>query len=122
MTHRWPRRLAIGLLSLAVLLVAAVILLWVARVEVLSWTAARLLERQGLGPASFTVDAADFQGLRAHDVSLAGGAIKAQSLPLGFNPNQLLAPHLLQLEIRGLDATLTLGKDGLELAGRPFLP
>lgn len=122
MTRRWPRRLAIGLLSLAVLLVAAIILLWVARVEVLSWTAARLLERQGLGPASFTVDEADFRGLSAHDVALAGGAVKARSLSLGFSPKQLLAGHLLQIEIGGLDATLTLGKDGLELAGRPFLP
>src|SRR5215472_3580685 len=121
MIRRWPRRLATGLVGLAVLLAALVILLWLTRVQVLSWTATRLLERQGLGPASFTVDAAEFQGLSAHDVSLAGGAIKARSLTLAFSSRDLLAGHLLKLEIGGLDATLALGKDGLELAGRPLL-
>jgi len=121
MIRRWPRRLATGLVGLAVLLAALVILLWLTRVQVLSWTATRLLERQGLGPASFTVDAAEFQGLSAHDVSLAGGAIKARSLTLAFSSRDLLAGHLVKLEIGGLDATLALGKNGIELAGRPLL-
>jgi hypothetical protein len=121
MTRRWPRRLATGLVGLAVLLAALVILLWLTRVQLLSWTAARLLERQGLGPASFTVDAAYFQGLSAHDVSLAGGAIKARSLTLAFSSRDLLAGHLVKIEIGGLDATLALGKNGIELAGRPLL-
>src|SRR5215469_14899711 len=114
MKRRRLRGLAVGLLALACILTAAVILLWLARVQVLSWTAARLLERQGLGPASFTVDAAEFQGLSAHDVSLAGGAIKARTLTLAFSAKELLAGHLVKLEIGGLDATLALGKDGLE--------
>jgi hypothetical protein len=121
MTRRWPRRLAIALVGLAVLLTSLAILLWLARVELLSWTAARLLERQGLGPASFAVDGADFQGLGAHDVSLAGGALKARSLTFAFSPRELLAGHLVKIEIGGLDATLAFGKDGLELAGRPLL-
>jgi hypothetical protein len=121
MTRRWPHRLATGLVGLAVLLAALVILLWLARVPLLSWTAARLLERQGLGPASFIVDAVDSQGLSAHDVTLAGGSIKARTLTLAFSSRELLVGHLVKLEIGGLDATLALGKDGLEFAGRPLL-
>jgi hypothetical protein len=114
------RALGLGLGGLAVLLTATAVLLWLTRVELLSWTAARLLERQGLGPASFVVDAVGIQGLHAHDLSLAGGAIRARTLTLAFSPRELLAGHLVQIEIGGLDAALTLGQDGLELAGRPF--
>ena len=120
MTRRWPRRLGVGLVAIA-LLSTAVILLWHTRAELVSWAAARLLERQGLGPASFTVDAAYFQSLSAHDVSLAGGAIKARTLTLAFSSRDLLAGHLVKIEIGGLDATLALGKNGVELAGRPLL-
>jgi len=119
MTRRWPRRLGVGLVAIA-LLSTAVILLWHARAELVSWAAARLLERQGLGPASFVVDAVDFQGLRAHDVVLAGGALKARTLAVGFSLQELLAGHVAAIEIGGLNATLTLGQDGLALAGRPF--
>jgi hypothetical protein len=118
MTRRWPRRLGVGLVAIAILVTAAVILLWLTRVELVSWTAARLLERQGLGPASFVVDAVGFQGLRAHDVVLAGGALKARTLTLGFRPQELLVGHVVAIEIGGLDATLTLGNDGLALASR----
>ena len=110
----------IGLLGLVVLLAVGVVILWFMRTEVLGSAAVRLLDRQGLGPASFTVDAVDFGGLHAHDVSLSGGAIKADTLTLAFSPRELLAGHLVKIEIGGLKAALTLGKDGLELGGRPL--
>jgi hypothetical protein len=62
----------------------------------------------------------DFSGLHAHDVSLAGGAIKADSLTLAFSPRELLVGHLVKIEIGGLKAALTMGPDGLELGGRPI--
>ena len=66
-----------------------------------------------------TCETACIAGARA--VTLAGGAIKARTLTLAFSSRDLLAGHLVKLEIGGLDATLALGKDGLEFAGRPLL-
>ncbi|HEY2111507.1 MAG TPA: YdbH domain-containing protein [Dongiaceae bacterium] len=118
--RRSLKGLGIGLLGLVLLLAAGVAIVWLLRTEVLGQTAVRLLERQGLGPASFVVDAVDFGGLHAHDVSLAGGAIKADTLTLAFSPRELLVGHLVKIEIGGLKAALTLGKDGIELGGRPI--
>ena len=118
--RRSLKGLGIGLFGLVVLLAVGVAIVWLMRTEVLGRTAINLLERQGLGPANFTVDAVDFSGLHAHDVSLAGGAIKADSLTLAFSPRELLVGHLVKIEIGGLKAALTLGKDGLELGGRPL--
>jgi Dicarboxylate transport len=118
--RRSLKGLGIGLLGLVLLLAAGVAIVWLLRTELLGQTAVRLLERQGLGPASFVVDAVDFGGLHAHDVSLAGGAIKAETLTLAFSPRELLVGHLVKIEIGGLKAALTLGKDGIELGGRPI--
>ncbi|HSY84934.1 MAG TPA: YdbH domain-containing protein [Verrucomicrobiae bacterium] len=118
--RRSLKGLGIGLLGLVLLLAAGVAIVWLLRTELLGQTAVRLLERQGLGPASFVVDAVDFGGLHAHDVSLAGGAIKADTLTLAFSPRELLVGHLVKIEIGGLKAALTLGKDGIELGGRPI--
>jgi Dicarboxylate transport len=118
--RRSLKGLGFGLLGLVLLLAAGVAIVWLLRTEVLGQTAVRLLERQGLGPASFVVDAVDFGGLHAHDVSLAGGAIKADTLTLAFSPRELLVGHLVKIEIGGLKAALTLGKDGIELGGRPI--
>jgi hypothetical protein len=118
--RRSLKGLGIGLLALVVLLAAGVAVVWFLRTEVLGRTAISLLERQGLGPASFTVDAVDFSGLHAHDVSLAGGAIKADTLTLAFSPRELLVGHLVKIEIGGLKAALTMGPDGLDLGGRPI--
>ena len=118
--RRSLKGLGIGLLGLVVLLAAGVAIVWLLRTEVLGRTAISLLERQGLGPATFTVDAVDFGGLHAHDVSLAGGSIKADTLTLAFSPRELLVGHLVKIEIGGLKAALTLGKDGIELGGRPL--
>jgi len=118
--RRSLKGLGIGLLGLVVLLAAGVAIVWLLRTEVLGRTAISLLQRQGLGPATFTVDAVDFGGLHAHDVSLAGGSIKADTLTLAFSPRELLVGHLVKIEIAGLKAALTLGKDGIELGGRPL--
>ena len=118
--RRSLKGLGIGLLALVALLAVGVAIVWLMRTEVLGRTAISLLERQGLGPASFTVDAVDFSGLHAHDVSLAGGAIKADTLTLAFSPRELLVGHLVKIEIGGLKAALTMGPDGLELGGRPI--
>jgi len=118
--RRSLKGLGIGLLGLVVLLAAGVAIVWLLRTEVLGRTAISLLQRQGLGPATFTVDAVDFGGLHAHDVSLAGGSIKADTLTLAFSPRELLVGHLVKIEIGGLKAALTMGPDGLELGGRPI--
>jgi hypothetical protein len=120
--RRWLRRLGWVVAVLAGLLLLGGGLLWLERTEALAWAAARMLERQGLGPARFTVDRVDWQGLHAHDVTLAGGALKADELAFGFAPRELLAGHLASLEIGGLAAALGYGPDGLTLNGRPLSP
>ena len=48
------------------------------------------------------------------------GRSRPISLTLAFSPRELLVGHLVKIEIGGLKAALTLGKDGLELGGRPL--
>ncbi len=116
--RRW---IAGPVLAVALLLLAA-LTLWAARVPVFAWAAARWLDRQGLGPASFAVDAVDLQGLHAREVSLAGGRIKAKELTLAFSLGELRSGHLARVEIRGLSAGLVLSPDGGVGLGRPPVP
>lgn len=113
--RRWLLGAAVGIV---LLLGCAGAALWLGRVEVFAWAAGRLLERQGLGPATFTVDSVDLSGLTAHDVSLAGGTLRADKLAFAFVPRELAAGHLGSLEIGGLALTLGLGKEGLTFGGR----
>src|SRR5882672_9613644 len=108
----FPRVLKFGLAA-ALLLALAGVGAWIYRVDLVGWAVTRLLERQGFGPASFTVDTVELQGFHAHDVTLRDGAIKAADLTISYSPLELLSNHLGQVEIDGLALTLAVTKDGL---------
>jgi len=115
----FPRVLKFGLAA-ALLLALAGVGAWIYRVDLVAWAVTRLLERQGFGPASFTVDTVELQGFHAHDVTLRDGAIKAADLTISYSPLELLSNHLGQVEIDGFALTLAVTKDGLEMSGQPF--
>jgi len=93
---------------------------WFYRIELITWAVTRMAEQQGFRPASFVIDTLDTQGLRAHDLSLRGGAIKARELSIAFSPLELFSSHLGQVEVGGFDLTLTATKDGLQMGGQPL--
>jgi hypothetical protein len=115
----FPRVLKFGLVA-ALLLGLAGVGAWIYRVDLVGWAVTRLLERQGLGPTSFTIDTVELQGFHAHDLTLRNGAIKAGDLTITYSPLELLSSHLGQVEIGGFALTLAVTKDGLEMAGQPF--
>ena len=107
-------------LAATLLLAVAGIALWVYRVDLVTWAVMRVLERQGFGPASFTVDRLDLHGLRAHDVTLRDGGIKTSELTISYEPLELLSSHLDKVEIGGFALTLAVTKRGLEMSGEPL--
>jgi hypothetical protein len=119
-TDLMRRRLLIGVLATALSLAAAGTALWAYRVDFLTWTLSHLLERQGFGPASFAIDAVDLQVLRAHDLTLRGGAIKVAELTIAYSPLELLSSHLGQVDIGGFSLDLAATKDGLQIGGKPL--
>ncbi len=104
----------------SLVLILAGIGLWFYRIDLLTWAVTRLIERQGFRPASFVIDAVDLQGMRAHDLSLRDGAIKAGELSIAYSPLELLSSHLGTVEIGGFSLALTATKDGLQLGGQPL--
>ena len=114
------RRLLEAGLALAAALVAAGIVLWIYRLDLVKWEVTRLLEAQGLGPATFKIDKLGLGDVTAHDVALRGGAIKAGTLTVSFSLRELLAGHLARVEIGQFTASLAMGKDGIEVSGQPL--
>src|SRR6202158_4864208 len=114
------RVLKIGLAALLLLALAGVGA-WVYRIDLVGWAVTRLLEQQGFGPTSFAIDTVDLRGLRAHDLSLRDGAIKAGSLTVSFSPMELLSNHLGEVEIGGLDPRPAAAKAGLGMSGHPVV-
>ncbi len=104
----------------SLVLILAGIGFWFYRIDLLTWAVARLIERQGFRPASFVIDAVDLQGMRAHDLSLRDGAIKAGELSIAYSPLELLSSHLGKVEIGGFSLALIATKDGLQLGGQPL--
>ena len=94
--------------------------LWFYRIGLITWAVTRLLEQQGFRPASFVIDTVDLQGLRAHDLILRDGAIKASELSITYTPLGLIDSHLGQVEIGGFGLTLASTKEGLQLGGLPL--
>jgi hypothetical protein len=93
---------------------------WRYRVDIVTWEVARVLESQGLGPATFAIDAIEWGSVRARDVALLGGAIKAGELIVFFRPMELLSGHLGSVEIGHFIGAFAVGKDGVELNGKPL--
>ena len=117
--HRLAWGLAGLVLSLLVVLVGAAAL-WSYRLDLLTWTAERILERRGLGPVRLVVDQMDLHGVHAHDISLRGGAIRAAELTLAYNLIELAVTHLDQVDITGLQLILAADDGAVTLGGRPL--
>ena len=110
MTRRWA-----WFASAAALLAALGLGLWLHRLELAGTLLARTLDRQGWGPAEFTLVALDLSGAEARDVSLRGGAIRLRALRLAYAPLDLLRRHVARGELTGLSLALATGDQGLTL-------
>ena len=82
--------------------------------------ATRLLDRSGLGPVGLTVSRMDLFGLRAHDISLYGGAIRVADFTLAYDPLRLAAGVVDQAEITGLQVTMATAGGDITVGGAPF--
>lgn len=107
-------------LSLAAFLVAAVLFLWIYRLDLLRLTATRLLDRSGLGPVELTVSRFDLFGLQAHDISLYGGAIRVAELTLAYEPLRLAAGVVDQAKIVNLQVTMAVAGSDITVGGAPL--
>ena len=105
---------------LLVLIAAGGAVLWIYRIELLTTTAARILEQNGFGPAHLVIDQAGVNGLHARDISLYGGAVQIPELTVAYSPFGLLARHLKQVRIAGLRATLSAEGDTITIGGKPL--
>lgn len=117
--HRRLTRKVAGF-SLAAVLVACVALLWMYSLDLSRLAAIRLLDRSGLGLAELTVDRMDLFGLRAHDISLHGGAIRVADISFAYDPRRLVSGVVDQAEIAGLLVTMAASGDGITVGGAPF--
>lgn len=104
----------------AAFIVAAAASLWVYRLDLVGLAAARLLDQRGLGPVELTVTRVDLFGLRAHDMSLNGGAIRAAELTLAYDPLRLAAGVVDRAEIVRLSMTLGVAGGDITVGGAPL--
>lgn len=106
--------------SVLALLLAAATLLWIFRIEFITWGVARALENQGLGPASFQIQSIRLSSFHAKNVSLRNGTIQASDLTAEFGLEDLLAGHMERLEIAGFSTEFIVNDQGVTWDGRPF--
>ena len=93
---------------------------WTERVALVRWAALRAINRLELGPASLVIDEVSLGSVRAHQVSLRGGALRIDAVSATFNPLALLARHITRIDAAGLDVALELVPDGVRLGGKPL--
>lgn len=80
----------------------------------------QLLTRQGMGPVQLTIGRVDLFGLQARDISLYGGAIRADALVLAYDPMRLAAGIVDKAELTGLRVTMALKDSGIVVGGAPL--
>lgn len=106
--------------SFAAFLVAFLVFVWIYHLDLSRLAATRLLDRSGLGPVELTVSRLSMFGMRVHDISLYGGAIRVAELTLAYNPSRLAAGIVDRAEIAGLQVTLAAAGDDITVGGAPF--
>jgi len=109
-------------LAIAVCVAVACAGLWIYRIDLVTATALRVLERQGLGPAQLVIDRVDLSGLHARDITLYGGAVEVDGLTLGYTPLTLFSKRLTLANLTGLRVKLSTEGDAVLLGGRPLRP
>jgi len=112
-----PARVSVALI---VIVLGAAAFAWTYRAPLFTWATIRLLEYQGLGPARFIVDDVGLHQLRAHDVSLRGGAIAAGEVTAAYGLIELAHAHIARLAVAGLAVAARLGESGIEIGGTPL--
>jgi hypothetical protein len=93
---------------------------WIERAALVRWAALRAIDRLELGPASLVIDAVSLGSVRAHQVSLRGGALRIGAVSATFNPLALMARHIARIDAAGLDVALELVPEGVRLGGKPL--
>lgn len=117
-----PRRLLrLGLVVAGLAVVAGAGWIWLYRVELAARTAIAILEERGFGPVELTVHHVGLHSARASGLSLYGGAVRATSLVLTFDPGDLYVGEVRTMEIEGLRTTVEV-KDGQVKVGGRTLP
>ncbi len=118
------RRLFLILAIIAGLAAAAIVAAWTMRQPLAQWATLRLLDDQGLGPATLTIDRIGLDGLAARDVALRDGALRLTSLAVDFDPLALARGQIGVVTLDGLklavalkDGSVTLGGQGFESSG-----
>ena len=94
-----------------------VVLFWTFHLNLVRLTATRLLDRWGLGPVELTVSRMDLFGLRAHDISLYGGAIRVAEFTLAYDPLRLTAGVVDRAEIARLQIAMAVAGDEITVGG-----
>jgi hypothetical protein len=110
---------SLGLIA-ALLITLGAGALWFNRIPLLTWALTRTLEHQGLGPATFAIDAVDLHGIHVRDVALRDGELELADVTLSYNPLDLAAAHLGRVEIGRVVASLNVTGDGIEFGGQPL--
>ncbi len=93
---------------------------WLYRAELAARTAIAILEQRGFGPVELTVHHVGLHSARASGLSLYGGAVRASSLVLTFDPGDLYVGRARTMEIEGLRTTVDVKDGNAKVGGRPL--
>ncbi len=93
---------------------------WLYRAELAARTAIAILEQRGFGPVELTIHHVGLHSARAAGLSLYGGAVRASSLVLTFDPGDLYVGHARTMEIEGLRTTVDVKDGTANVGGRPL--
>lgn len=114
------RRLIIITAVILGLSAAVAVTAWTMRQPLAQWAVLRLLDAQGLGPATLTIDRIGLDGLAARDVSLRGGALRLATLAVTFDPAALARGQVGVVTLDGLKLAVALRDGGITLGGQGF--
>jgi hypothetical protein len=115
------RRKLIGIFTfLAVVIAVGLVTLWSYRIDLITWGVIRAMDKQGLGPVSFRIDAIGLNTFHASDVSLRNGTIRAGAMTVSYGIEDLLAGRMERVEISGFATELAVNEQGITWDGQPL--
>jgi len=110
----WGLILPVGVAS------AALLGIWLQRIELANRAARAYLDGHDFGPANLTLDRLDQFGLSARDVSLRGGSFRADKVAVVFTPSGVAHSVIDKITADGVQVDLAYADGALTMGGKPL--